>query len=436
MRIIYSIFILVLPVSILGQTSTALNILEVASMPEPVSNNAVVEGWINTTGYAYSFGGIDSTKLWSGIHLRSFRYNTVSDVWDTIPSLPDTLGKIAAGASWVDSIIYIIGGYHVYANSNEVSSAKVHRYDPVNNSYLSDGMDVPVPIDDHVQAVWNDSLIYVITGWSNTGNVPNVQIYDPKNDSWYVGDPVPTSSLYMAFGASGTIVGNTIYYHGGARSSINFPGQNRLRIGQINPLNPTQITWSDQTTPYISYRSACTYGFSTPHWLGGSEVTYNYNGIAYNGSGGVPNKPENLSWNTINLDTVITSGVRLPMDLRGIASIDNSLKYIAGGMLDNQLVSKKTFEISIVNTTDVNDFDLKEYFFKLYPNPTSSQINLLFDDLEFKTIQLIDVLGNMVLIQQNKSNNLQLDLSSYSKGIYFVKVTSSEGSSTQKVIIQ
>lgn len=436
MKIIYSLLFLVLSAPIFGQVTTVLNITEVTSMPEPVSNNAVVEGWINSVAYTYSFGGIDTTKLWSGIHLRSFRYNTVADVWDTIPSLPDTLGKVAAGASWVDSIIYIIGGYHVYANSNEASSAKVHRYDPQTNSYLSDGMDIPVPIDDHVQAVWNDSLIYVITGWSNTGNVPNVQIYDPKNDSWYVGDPVPTSSLYMAFGASGTIIGNTIYYHGGARSAINFPGQNKLRIGQINPLNPTQITWSYQTTPYISYRAASTNGFSVPHWLGGSEVTYNYNGIAYNGSGGVPNKLENLSWNTINFDTVITYGERLPMDLRGIASIDNSLKYIAGGMIDNQKVSNKTFKINFASTTNVSDDLFASKNFKIYPNPTSSQINLLFDEIEFKTIQLIDVLGVVILSQQSTSNNIQLDVSKYPKGIYFVKVSSEKSSSTKKIIVQ
>ena len=182
MKTFYFLLLTLLPSTFFAQSVTMLNISEVSTMPEAVSNNAVVEGWANDTGYVYSFGGIDSTKLWSGIHLRSFRYNTVTDFWDAIPSLPDTLGKIATGASLVDSIIYIIGGYHVYANSNELSSDKVHRFDPRTNNYLSDGADIPVAIDDHVQAVWNDSLIYVITGWSNTGNVPFVQIYDPAND--------------------------------------------------------------------------------------------------------------------------------------------------------------------------------------------------------------------------------------------------------------
>ena len=417
-----------------------------ANMPEPVSNNAVCEGWANDTGYVYSFGGIDTTKIWSGIHLRSFRYNTISDVWDTIPSLPDTLGKIAAAASWVDSIIYIIGGYHVYANHNEASSAKVHRFDPRTNTYLSDGADIPIPIDDHVQAVWNDSLIYVITGWSNTGNIPNVQIYDPANDTWYVGDPVPTSSLYMAFGASGSIVGNTIYYHGGARNGFNFPAQSIIRIGQINPNNPLQISWSSNSTSYTNYRPwSLTDHNGLVHFVGGSGVSYNYNGIAYNGSGGVNPHEYAYYYDTINnsLDTaiIISNNIKLPMDLRGSANFlsgiptHNKAWFLAGGMEKNQTVSNKTIQLTYqLNVSGININDKVNFI--IYPNPTSSLINLLFDEINDKTIYLTDVIGNVILQLENNSNNIQLDLSNYTKGIYFVRVESQKNSSTQKIILQ
>jgi len=435
---------LVLFYIIFFKVEAQLTLSKVADMPEPVSNNAVVEGFINDTCYAFSFGGIDSTKLWSGIHLRSFRYNTITDVWDTIPSLPDTLGKIAAGASYVDSIIYIIGGYHVYANHNEASSAKVHRYNPKTNSYLNDGMDIPVPIDDHVQAVWKDSLIYVITGWSNTGNVPNVQIYDPANDNWLTGTPTPNNNTYKAFGASGTIMGDSIYYHGGASNGLNFPCQSTLRIGHINPTNPTQITWYFRNTPFLGYRSGCFNPFDfnqEVHWIGGSSTTYNYNGIAYNGSGSV--QPSNSSiYYLRNNDSInafpLAWPLNIPMDLRGIAKIDGpyhtGLGLIAGGMDSNQVVSKKTYIIDFIITNTQKKNKLTS--FKTYPNPTSSQINLLFDNVEDKTIQLIDVLGNVVLTEQNNSNNIQLNLSNYPKGVYFVKVTASNNSSTQKIIVQ
>lgn len=414
--------------------ATLINITEVASMPMQISNNAVAEGWSNDTAYVYSFGGIDATKIWSGISKKSFRYNTVTDIWDTIPDLPNTNAVIAAGASYVDSIIYIMGGYQVLSNGNEISSNIVNRYNPRTNTYLSDGAPIPLAIDDHVQAVWNDSLIYLITGWSNTGNVPNVQIYDPANDNWLTGSPVPNNNTYKAFGASGVIIGNTIYYHGGASTSFNFPGQSNLRIGMINPTSPTQISWSFQTTSFITYRAVCTDAFGYAHWLGGSEITYNYDGIAYNGSGGVPTKSTNLNWINNTFDTVITNGGSLLMDLRGIANINTDLKYIAGGMNNGQQVSNKTFKIQFSTTTSVNENITR--IFNLFPNPTSEQITIVFEAQEKRIIQLTDILGNEILRIENNELSLQLDASNYPKGVYFIKVESDKGTSSQKIVVQ
>ena len=147
-------------------------VTEVATLPKAVSNNAVAEGFIDNTPYVFSFGGLDETKNFLGIHLDSYRYNTVTGEVIIIPDLPDTLGKVAAGASRIGDIIYIIGGYYVFSEGKELSSDKVHRYDIKNNKYLEDGAAIPVAIDDHVQVVWQGRLIYVITGWSDKTNMP------------------------------------------------------------------------------------------------------------------------------------------------------------------------------------------------------------------------------------------------------------------------
>ena len=144
----------------------SLQITQIGSLPEAVSNNAVVEGFINDIPYLYSFGGIDETKLYSGIHKRSYRYNIQTGEAQQILDLPDAMGKIGSAASRIGNIIYISGGYHVFSNGSELTSGKMHRYDIINNEYLEDAPDIPVPTDDHVQAVWRDQLIYLITGWN------------------------------------------------------------------------------------------------------------------------------------------------------------------------------------------------------------------------------------------------------------------------------
>jgi hypothetical protein len=396
-------------------------VTEQAEMPFAISNNAVSQGVVNGNSFVYSFGGIDSTKIYSGNTLNSFRYDVTNNVWDTILPLPDTLGKIAAGASTIDSIIYIIGGYHVFSNGSEVSSNKVHRYNINTGTYLTDGTNIPVPIDDHVQAVWRDSLIYIITGWSNTGNVPDVQIYDTKNDSWQVGTSTPNSSMYKSFGSSGTIYNDTIFYFGGASTGFNFPAQTNFRKGAIDPNNPTQIAWS-QSVPNFQikgYRMACTKSDVGIHWLGGSQVTYNYNGIAYNGSGGVVPLNRNLMYNRFTgvLDTVPVSGASLPMDLRGISEFNNNIRYIVGGMEVNQKVSKKTLKLEYVSSSIKENKEI--YNVVLYPNPAHN-ILTINSSVFFTKIKIYSLDGGLISENKYTVSGNELNISKLNKGMYML----------------
>ena len=101
---------------------------------------------------------------------------------------------------------------------------------------------------------------------------------------------------------AGPWVNNTIYYYGGASGASGFNCQNILRIGKINPSNPTQISWRDTiiNSSVYCYRAACVSTPSGINWLGGSEITYNFNGIAYNGSGGVSATNNNIYFNTFD----------------------------------------------------------------------------------------------------------------------------------------
>jgi N-acetylneuraminic acid mutarotase len=313
-------------------------------MPSRVSNNAVVSAYCGDTLCVYSFCGIDTTLAPTGIHLKSWRYNTISQTWLQLDDVPDSQGKIAAGASVVNNLIYLVGGYHVNANFSEVSSAKTHVYDPITNVWLTNAADVPVPIDDHVQDVWNDSLIFVVTGWSNNGNVPNAQIFDPANNEWSVGTPMPNFNNWKAFGASGAFVGDTLFYLGGASGS-SFGATNNFRKGVVDSNDPTQIEWTqlDDFPGSAGYRMACTTSNHRIFWIGGSSTSYNFDADAYDNSG-IVNPEERIatyySGFALWEDLVADQGV---MDLRGIARVSDNSWIICGGMEANQLVSNKTW---------------------------------------------------------------------------------------------
>jgi hypothetical protein len=307
---------------------------ERAPLPMPTANNAVCAGVVDGDDRVYSFGGIGTALDRTAIHRKAYRYSSLSDAWTVLPDLPDTSGKVASSANVVDGVAYVIGGYHVLSGSPyELSSDRVHRLDLGSEQWLEDGAPVPIPIDDQVQAVWRDSLIYVITGWSNTTNVAALQIYDPSQDAWSVGTSVPNNNLYKVFGASGTIIGDTIYYYGGASLGSNFPAQDELRKGVIDPNDPTAITWLPAfATGRARYRTACGAYADRPYWVGGSAVSYNYDAVAYNGSGVVSPSGDLavLDGDGSTLQSFTTPNAA--MDLRGLGELPDGGFHVCGGI--------------------------------------------------------------------------------------------------------
>jgi len=374
-------------------SQTAWNWLELDTMPFRISNNAVTAATVSGNKFVYSFGGIDTTKLFSGITQRSFKYDVLNASWTEISPLPSTLANIAASASTVKDKIYIIGGYHVYSNGNEVSSNEVIIYNPQTDLYETNGALIPVAIDDQVQCVYKDSLIFVITGWSNTTNVPKVQIYNPTLDTWQIGSETPNTHDYKAFGGSGTIIGDTIYYFGGAKASGGFGAVKKLRKGIINASDPSQIIWSlEDDAPNNNYRSACLSYGNNLFWIGGSGVSYNYDGLSYfNGSGVLPltqimrYKSDAKTWN---------SGEGAPysvMDLRGVAQVSPVSWIICGGMNENQQVTHRTFLLTYDPITgSVNEKTKTDIYVsnkQIFNLPLNSKLRLY--DLNGKLVEIV-----------------------------------------------
>lgn len=401
----------------------------VTDFPEPVTNNAVCEGFSTEGVFIYSFAGIDSTLQSTGVHLRSWRMNTQTLMVDQLPDLPDTLGKIATAASRVGNVIYILGGYHVFPNGNELSSNKLHRFDIAQNQFISDGTPIPVPIDDHVQAVYKDSLIFVVTGWSNTGNVPDVQVYNTYTNSWQSGTPTPNNNNYKCFGASGQIIGDTLYYFGGA-AGFNFSAQTELRKGFINPLDPTDISWNVvELSPILEgYRSAACLTDQAIHWLGGSNVTYNYNAIAYNGSGLVSPSDHTVFYHP-NGSWGSEPGMNIPMDLRGVANISTNRKQLIGGIGSNGVVQSRVIELVYSGSLSTAESGLDNSVF-LYPNPTSGLLILG----ETGDCRVYNSVGSIVF-EKPVLYNQRLNFDFLKSGIYHAVLNSKSGTFRQKLTI-
>lgn len=392
-----------------------------APMPMPSANNAVCAARVNGDDRVYSFGGIGAGLDRTAVHRESYRYSAQLDAWVTLAQIPDTSGKIASAASVVGDVAYVTGGYHVLVGSPfEVSSNKVHRFDLIGETWLSDGTPIPVPIDDHVQAVWRDSLIYVITGWSNTTNVPNVQIYDPAIDTWSVGTPVPNSNAYRAFGASGTIIGDTIFYYGGASTGSNFPTQDKLRIGVIDALDPTIIAWLPAIdTGRPVYRSACGDFQGRPFWVGGSAVSYNYDAVAYNGSGVVAPIADLAVLSSMNDPLTLGNAGAEVMDMRGLGQFESGEFHVCGGIgPDAQVLSTNWLVSPTVGVDEVAASAVQAY-----PIPSTGSVTIdLPKELDIARYVVFNAIGAEVASGMVSAARLQLEMANSARGSYTVKL--------------
>jgi hypothetical protein len=85
------------------------------------------------------------------------------------------------------------------------------------------------------------------------------------------------------------------------------------------------------------------------------------------------------------------------------------------------------------NVLSAEEFLKEQQTVEMYPNPTKDQINI-FSDKRVDKVLVYNIFGKLVYKSSKNHNSTTLDLSSFSKGIYLVKVFSEGVSTTQKII--
>lgn len=325
---------------------------EAEPLPVEITNNAVASAQINGEWHLFTFLGLEKGKTHEDLNNFTAQYNTGTETWETLPGVPDDVGRIASSAEYVNGYIYIFGGHTLDEDGNETSTEQVFKYNPVNKSYETVA-DMLLPVEDAVSLVYQDRYIYLVSGWNNTNNVSNVQVYDTETNSWSHAAPYPGPPV---FGHSGGIIGNTMILSDGVQHIVDegerifvmSPGSIK---GEIDPDNPAKITWTriKQHPGTARYRMAAI-GIEEPVqmvvFVGGSQNPYNYNGIGYNLRPSVPDSTvfayrlDTEEWVNLGTQPYPT------MDHRGIARGGNDY-YIIGGMNDEQRVLKKVQKFSV-----------------------------------------------------------------------------------------
>ena len=95
-------------------------------------------------------------------------------------------------------------------------------------------------------------------------------------------------------------------------------------------------------------------------------------------------------------------------------------------------IVRKTINFSHVSIDEIESEDIS-----IYPNPADNKINIELHDeqIESAQIEIIDTIGRSIYINNTSSNNeISIDVSNLSKGIYFIKLNTEDRQYIQKFI--
>ena len=313
--------------------------------PAPVSNNAVAYLKVGKQPYLFSMMGIGGKKTWDAITNRAFQLNLESGKWIELRPVPGVAGRLAASAVGLRDQVYLFGGYIVDAQGGEITVGDVNVYVPIDSRWYR-GADMPVPVDDSVVGAYRDRYVYLISGWSKTDTVRDVQIYDAEKDKWSQGTPIPGRPV---FGHAGAILGDTIVYVDGAYKNPavdpHYIASDECWMGRIQKGDPTKIEWTKLPTHPGNARYRIAAGPSEKDdkifFSGGTDNPYNFNGIGYDGK---PSEPSPVTfafnvktskWEVVNENTPDPT-----MDHRGLIATKQGLTVV-GGIGKNQQTTAK-----------------------------------------------------------------------------------------------
>ncbi|MBC8266543.1 MAG: T9SS type A sorting domain-containing protein [Flavobacteriales bacterium] len=79
--------------------------------------------------------------------------------------------------------------------------------------------------------------------------------------------------------------------------------------------------------------------------------------------------------------------------------------------------------------------ELTSNTFKVYPIPTTYQLNIESADADLSTYKMYDMLGNLIL-ENSFEKNTKVDLSNVAKGTYLLNISTKKGSITKKIIVE
>ncbi len=249
----------------------------------------------------------------------------------------------------------------------------------------------------------------------------------PFNYGWelWVSDGTDVGT-YLFFDINPDIPDNVIL--GGNPSGLILV--NGLLLFKANTvLNGTEL-WVTNGTENGTFMLNDVYPDTNSGVISYSSATHELNKLFFTGFDG----DQRMLWET---DGTVSGTI----PLYDISESDLQMSTYTGYINNKLIFLKETIAYgkelwSFNHTLSVDDFDKGEKF-HVYPNPVVNNLTIVNSISKPYHLKIFNQLGQMVLEQYNDKSELELDVSTLSKGLYFLNMTSESGNAeTMKFLKQ
>jgi hypothetical protein len=134
----------------------------------------------------------------------------------------------------------------------------------------------------------------------------------------------------------------------------------------------------------------------------------------------------------INLAPGERGNVVFKIKTKSILSIGSSVSNKADIYFDYNFPIETNTATSTFQLLSTTAFE-QDISVRVYPNPASNEV-FVSANSSIKSIQLFDVHGRIISTSLINDTKSKLNITAYSKGVYFLKVMTNTGSKVEKII--
>ena len=125
-------------------------------------------------------------------------------------------------------------------------------------------------------------------------------------------------------------------------------------------------------------------------------------------------------------------------DLTAISGTGNHIAFRYYPWSTNWYMWMDDLEINYIHPTDTDSVGVSLYqlddLVEVYPNPTSSEITVQYASSPIRDVEVSDMYGKLLARIPVNDYRVDMDLSSFASGVYFLRVTMEQGVVTKRVV--